>query len=62
MSIFGSNGCLRDITTAILGRICSGPIQTESFTNGDKEDYENAMGSHLHMSIFLVYPHGQSGS
>ena len=43
VSISGSNGFLRDITTAILERMNSGPIQTGSFINGDKEDDGNAM-------------------
>jgi hypothetical protein len=38
VSMSGSNGCLRDGTTATLGRICSGPIQTGSFINGNEED------------------------
>ena len=48
--IFGSNGCLLDMVPAIFGRICIGPIQTGSFTNGDREDYR-IMSQNLPQSV-----------
>jgi hypothetical protein len=35
-SISASIGWIPDVAAAMSGRICSGPIQTESFINGDK--------------------------
>ena len=43
VSIFGSNGFLRNGITATLGRMSSSSIQTGSFINGDEEDCGNAI-------------------
>lgn len=39
MSIFGSIGWIPDMAAAMSGRMCSGPIQTGSFINRDRQDY-----------------------
>jgi uncharacterized protein YqgQ len=40
VSMFGSDGCPLEVATAMLGRGCSGPIQTGPFINGDGRDYK----------------------
>jgi hypothetical protein len=43
VSIFGSIGWIPDMAAAMSGRMCSGPIQTGSFINGDRQDYRTSL-------------------